>query len=90
MPCYIDAAALNTKDLYTELQKYFFKDEKSYLGSIEFFKRFYNMVSAQSDIKYVLLINHYEDAFNNESIADVTNIIENFVKMGLRYCFLCL
>lgn len=40
------------------------------------------MVSAQSDIKYVLLINHYEDAFNNESIADVTNIIENFVKMG--------
>lgn len=82
VPCYIDAAALNTKDLYTELQKYFFKDEKSYLGSIEFFKRFYNMVSAQSDIKYVLLINHYEDAFNNESIADVTNIIENFVKMG--------
>ena len=82
VPCYIDAAALNTKDLYTELQKYFFKGEKSYLGSIEFFKRFYNMVSAQSDIKYVLLINHYEDAFNNESIADVTNIIENFVKMG--------
>lgn len=82
VPCYIDIAALNTKDLYTELQKYFFKDEKSYLGSIEFFKRFYNMVSAQSDIKYVLLINHYEDAFNNESIADVTNIIENFVKMG--------
>lgn len=82
VPCYIDAAALNTKDLYTELQKYFFKDEKSYLGSIEFFKRFYNMVSAQSEIKYVLLINHYEDAFNNESIADVTNIIENFVKMG--------
>lgn len=82
VPCYIDAAALNTKDLYTELQKYFFKDEKSYLGSIEFFKRFYNMVSAQSDIKYVLLINHYEDSFNNESIADVTNIIENFVKMG--------
>lgn len=41
VPCYIDAAALNTKDLYTELQKYFFKDEKSYLGSIEFFKRFY-------------------------------------------------
>lgn len=40
------------------------------------------MVSAQSDIKYVLLINHYEDAFNNESIADVTNIIGNFVKMG--------
>lgn len=28
VPCYIDAAALNTKDLYTELQKYFFKDEK--------------------------------------------------------------
>ena len=82
VPCYIDAAALNTKDLYTELQKYFFKDEKNYLGSIEFFKRFYNMVSVQSDIKYVLLINHYEDAFNNESIADVTNIIENFVKMG--------
>lgn len=82
VPCYIDAAALNTKDLYTELQKYFFKDEKSYLGSIEFFKRFYNMVSAESEIKYVLLINHYEDAFNNESIADVTNIIENFVKMG--------
>lgn len=82
VPCYIDVAALNTKDLYTELQKYFFKDEKSYLGSIEFFKRFYNMVSAQSDIKYVLLINHYEDAFNNESITDVTNIIENFVKMG--------
>lgn len=82
VPCYIDAAALNTKDLYTELQKYFFKGKKSYLGSIEFFKRFYNMVSAQSDIKYVLLINHYEDAFNNESIADVTNIIENFVKMG--------
>ncbi|MDD6664874.1 MAG: hypothetical protein PUE48_00820 [Eubacterium coprostanoligenes] len=82
VPCYIDAAALNTKDLYTELQKYFFNDEKSYLGSIEFFKRFYNMVSAQSDIKYVLLINHYEDSFNNESIADVTNIIENFVKMG--------
>lgn len=82
VPCYIDIAALNTKALYTELQKYFFKDEKSYLGSIEFFKRFYNMVSAQSDIKYVLLINHYEDAFNNESIADVTNIIENFVKMG--------
>lgn len=82
VPCYIDAAALNTKDLYTELQKYFFKDEKSYLGSIEFFKRFYNMVSAQSEIKYVLLINHYEDAFNNESIADVINIIENFVKMG--------
>lgn len=82
VPCYIDAAALNTKDLYTELQKYFFKDEKSYLGSIEFFKRFYNMVSAQSDIKYALLINHYEDAFNNESVADVTNIIENFVKMG--------
>lgn len=82
VPCYIDIAALNTKDLYTELQKYFFKDEKSYLGSIEFFKRFYNMVSAQSDIKYVLLINHYEDAFNNESIADVINIIENFVKMG--------
>lgn len=82
VPCYIDAAALNTKDLYTELQKYFFKDEKSYLGSIEFFKRFYNMVSAQSDIKYVLLINHYEDAFNNESIADIINIIENFVKMG--------
>lgn len=82
VPCYIDAAALNTKDLYTELQKYFFKGEKSYLGSIEFFKRFYNMVSAQSDIKYVLLINHYEDAFNNESITDVTNIIENFVKMG--------
>ena len=82
VPCYIDAAALNTKDLYTELQKYFFKDEKSYLGSIEFFKRFYNMVSAQSDIKYVLLINHYEDAFNNESIADMINVIENFVKMG--------
>ncbi|WP_448901289.1 hypothetical protein [Eubacterium sp.] len=82
VPCYIDAAALNTKDLYTELQKYFFKDEKNYLGSIEFFKRFYNMVSVQSDIKYVLLINHYEDAFNNESIADVTNIIENFFKMG--------
>ena len=82
VPCYIDIAALNTKDLYTELQKYFFKDEKSYLGSIEFFKRFYNMVSAESQIKYVLLINHYEDAFNNESIADVTNIIENFVKMG--------
>ena len=82
VPCYIDIAALNTKDLYTELQKYFFKDEKSYLGSIEFFKRFYNMVSAQSEIKYVLLINHYEDAFNNESIVDVTNIIENFVKMG--------
>lgn len=82
VPCYIDAAALNTKDLYTELQKYFFKDEKSYLGSIEFFKRFYNMVSAQSEIKYVLLINHYEDAFNNESIVDVTNIIGNFVKMG--------
>ena len=82
VPCYIDAAALNTKDLYTELQKYFFKDEKSYLGSIEFFKRFYNTVSAQSDIKYVLLINHYEDAFNNESIADIINIIENFVKMG--------
>lgn len=82
VPCYIDAAALNTKDLYTELQKYFFKDEKSYLGSIEFFKRFYNMVSVQSEIKYVLVINHYEDAFNNESIADVTNIIENFVKMG--------
>lgn len=82
VPCYIDAAALNAKDLYTELQKYFFKDEKSYLGSIEFFKRFYNMVSAQSDIKYVLLINHYEDAFNNESIADIINIIENFVKMG--------
>lgn len=82
VPCYIDAAALNTKDLYTELQKYFFKDEKSYLGSIEFFKRFYNMVSAQSEIKYVLLINHYDDAFNNESIADVINIIENFVKMG--------
>lgn len=80
--CYIDAAVLNAKDLYTELQKYFFKDEKSYLGSIEFFKRFYNMVSAQSDIKYVLLINHYEDAFNNESIADIINIIENFVKMG--------
>lgn len=82
VPCYIDAAALNTKDLYTELQKYFFKDEKSYLGSIEFFKRFYNMVSAQSEIKYVLLINHYEDAFDNESIVDVINIIENFVKMG--------
>lgn len=82
VPCYIDIAALNTKDLYTELQKYFFKDEKSYLGSIEFFKRFYNMVSAESEIKYVLLINHYEDAFNNESIVDVTNIIENFVKMG--------
>lgn len=82
VPCYIDIAALNTKDLYTELQKYFFKDEKSFLGSIEFFKRFYNMVSSESEIKYVLLINHYEDAFNNESIADVTNIIENFVKMG--------
>ena len=82
VPCYIDAAALNTKDLYTELQKYFFKDEKSYLGSIEFFKRFYNMVSAQSEIKYILLINHYEDAFDNESIVDVINIIENFVKMG--------
>ena len=82
VPCYIDAAALNNKDLYTELQKYFFKDEKSYLGSIEFFKRFYNMVSAQSEIKYILLINHYEDAFDNESIVDVINIIENFVKMG--------
>lgn len=53
VPCYIDIAKLNTKDLYTELQKYFFKDEKSYLGSIGFFKRFYNMVSAQSEIKYI-------------------------------------
>lgn len=28
VPCYIDIAALNTKDLYTELQKYFSKTKK--------------------------------------------------------------